>query len=392
VIRGGSEGPRNRHSDPESALSRAITALVLEEPFFGHLLGGLVRSVDPRIDTAGVWAAEGRIGLSVHPEFFCGLASDDERVAVIKHEALHLVFGHLFRRSPEQDPLLYNIAADLVVNQYVGERWPLPRCAVTLQSFPELELEPLCALGRYYDALAAAAHDLRIRGRLAAFGVRRGSDHGGWARDTLGEAALGRALRSAWDRIGPRGHGTLPGPLAEAVEAQIATHPPRIGWRTVLRMFSASSGRSRITHTTRRPSRRYGTVPGLRIRRAPRLVVAVDTSGSISDRELSDFFSEVTGIWRQGAVVQVVECDALVQRSWPFDGTPPACVGGRGGTAFDPVFAWACAQQERWDGIVYLTDGWGPTPTIQPPCPVLWVICAGGTLAHTAFGQAVQLT
>ena len=50
----------------------------------------------------------------------------DERTAVVKHEALHLLFKHLFRvEIGSRNMRLFNIAADLVVNQFV-EPWPLP--------------------------------------------------------------------------------------------------------------------------------------------------------------------------------------------------------------------------------------------------------------------------
>jgi hypothetical protein len=50
--------------------------------------------------------------------------NDSERIAVLKHETLHLVFKHLFRnRKYCTNSFLYNIAADLVVNQYIGKSY-----------------------------------------------------------------------------------------------------------------------------------------------------------------------------------------------------------------------------------------------------------------------------
>jgi predicted metal-dependent peptidase len=72
----------------------------------------------------------------------------------LKHETLHLVFKHLFRELHNKDHELMNLAADIVVNQYIGE-WELPESAITLSTFPDLELEPGQTMEYYYDRLAA---------------------------------------------------------------------------------------------------------------------------------------------------------------------------------------------------------------------------------------------
>ena len=125
------------------ALSRSVVDLLMEEPFFGHLLGGLARRFTDALPTAGVVVVEGGVALWINPSFFMGLGSDNERTAVLKHEALHLALRHLLRPPPREAPrLLFNVAADLVVNQFIGERWSLPAGAVTLDRCPDLDLEP----------------------------------------------------------------------------------------------------------------------------------------------------------------------------------------------------------------------------------------------------------
>ena len=123
------------------------------------------------------------------------------------------------------------------------------------------------------------------------------------------------------------------------------------------------------------------------------MAVAIDTSGSIETHTLADFFLQIGAIATAGADVIVVECDAQVQRSYPWKGVVPDAVNGRGGTEFDPVFKWLREEGVRRGvtGCVYLTDGHGPRPTVRPPCPVLWVLTPGGTSAHTAFGPAIAM-
>ena len=77
-------------------VSRGIVTLLLKEPFYGHLLGGVVRRIDERIPTAAVSLSPLGLQLIVNPDFFMSELKKDERVAVIKHEALHLLFRHLY--------------------------------------------------------------------------------------------------------------------------------------------------------------------------------------------------------------------------------------------------------------------------------------------------------
>ena len=113
----------------------------MREPFYGHIAGQLKRCVTDRVSTAAVtFDSSGDIELLVNPSFFIDELNVDERVAVIMHELLHVVLQHLSRLDwKKHNPQLLNLAADIVVNQYV-KPWPLPEGAVTLATFPELNL------------------------------------------------------------------------------------------------------------------------------------------------------------------------------------------------------------------------------------------------------------
>ena len=91
--------------------------------------------------------------LIVNPLFFIKELKTKERVAVIKHEALHIIFRHLYRKPKKNADLeLFNIAADLVVNQLI-EPWPLPETGVTLKTFPDYDLRADQTVEWYYDKL-----------------------------------------------------------------------------------------------------------------------------------------------------------------------------------------------------------------------------------------------
>lgn len=399
-------------------LARCINQLILKEPFYGHLLGSVIRDITPSTPTMAVGARGARIVLQVNPDFlmqlkFSRTPEKCERTAVIKHEVLHLIFKHVFRQE-NRDPRMYNLAADIVINQYI-KPWRLPEGGITLESFPDLGLEPDQSLDWYYNKLSELAKNPNSApksGELLdqllsqeehtvvgdkAPDLRRG-DHRLWGKShdidsQVADSILDRLIVQARDRSGPRGWGPLPNRIKELIEAAIERRKPKLDWRRVVRLFAASSRKTRVVNTIRRRSKRYGTYPGIKVQRFQRMAVAVDTSGSISDHDLSDFFSEIHGIWRQGAEVTIIECDATVQRTYPYTGKLPDRVAGRGGTVFNPVFEWLKSNRMvRYDGCIYLTDGYAEAPTIKPPCKVLWVVTADGRVGeHLRYGRSIQL-
>ena len=124
------------------------------------------------------------------------------------------------------------------------------------------------------------------------------------------------------------------------------------------------------------------------------VVVAVDTSGSIGQRELDHFFTELRGILEdvQPSTVHLVWCDAKVHHVDELDsasdlqGLKPH---GGGGTAFEPVFQWVSQQNFTPDALVYLTDGMGSFPPSAPTYPVVW----GDIYGHVKypFGDVVNI-
>jgi len=408
-------------------LDLCIVMVLREEPFFGHLLGSVVRRLDCRIPSAAVTLAPLGVSLVVNPDFFMTALSRLERCAVIKHEILHLVLKHLFRfEAAGKDRLRLNIAADLVVNQLV-KPWPLPASAITLTSFPELCLSPNKSVEHYYRRLEQHCVDcpgfvVVLRSSLSA----SHSHHGRWA-DSGGEGFapvpgvvdpsqaevegnqqpalsedLSRILEKGFDnqlqrarsRLSTKQWGNLPGSLRVMIESSSAEAKAQMDWKRTLRIFASAGYRTRIVSTNRKRSKRFGTYPGVRIRRERRLAVVVDTSGSIGPETLAGFFAEIALIHRSGAEVVVIEADALVQNVYPYRGTPPAQAEGGGGTDFNPAFRWLKEEtRQRFDGCIYLTDGFAQKPTIRPPCRLLWVVTANGhTGNHLPWGKSFRIT
>lgn len=373
-------------------VGRAVIALIREEPFFGHLLSGINRKITDETPSAGVSFRNGRPLLAINPDFYLNeLPLDGHRSAVIKHEVLHLLLDHSGRfDSRLMDQQLYDLAADLVINQLIGEKWPLPPGAIHLGSF-DFPLPPDMTLEWYYRTLLEHSDEIPKDMRPEH------SDHEQWAEGDDDDEApiarheLARAASDAKDRSGDD-FALLPESVQELVESLVDELQPTVDWRRVIRLFTEASRRTRISNTLRRPSKRYGTYPGIKVKRLHRLAVIIDTSGSVKQEALGEFFAEVRAIWRQGSEVVVIEADNVVRNTWEFRGESPDKMKGRGGTQFDPALQWVVDSHPPFDAAIYFTDGKANAPTVRPRCGVLWVLPSGGDPQSLQGQRVVRLS
>jgi predicted metal-dependent peptidase len=425
----------------QAEISKCTVELIRNEPFFGHILGGMQRHFTESVDTLAVGLRGDAIQLMVNPHFLLKeLTKAENRVAVLKHEVLHIVFKHVFRnKSLSHDPLLWNLATDLVVNQYVAP-YHLPEGAILLTTFPDLGLKPGDTADNYYAALKKL-HDesnkskKKTRGQGGAdgsgqsksplsekalediMGSRSPSDHTYWAdsnspdvdgektgskisgavRDAIEQVSEDQVLKSYERSKYSKTSGKIPGWLERYIGQLIEARKPKLNWRNTIRMFAASSRRSQMIVTAQRESKRFealdGMPPnqGLKLKRFQNMAVAIDTSGSINDEAISSFFAEIHGMYKQGASITIVECDADIKRSYPYVGKIPSFVKGGGGTSFEPVMKWLKTKGQRFDGCVYLTDGFASAPETRPPCRLLWVLVGGPGGEHLKFGHQIVI-
>lgn len=396
----------------EDEISRCVNQLLLKEPFFSHILSGTVRTITDQIPTAAVGIRDGCILLMINEDFFLNeLKSKTKRIAVLKHETLHLVFKHLFRNLIKKDPELMNIAADIVVNQYIGE-WELPETAITLDTFPDMELESEQTMEYYYEKLSALKAKMsggKKRGKTkypesqkafeSLYGNERHSDHSAWVDESASgsqsglEEILENQLINAASRTPEKAYCTLPGEIKRAIDTILESRKPSVDWKRQLRLFASSHGKTYVSHTMKRISKRYGTRPGIRIKRLNRVAVVIDTSGSIDNDTLMMFMAEIEGIRRTGAEITVIESDCEVQNIYSYRWGKEVSMKGGGGTNFDPAFEYINSRKSgSFDACIYLTDGFAPEPEIKPRTSLLWVLTAdGNNNEHLKWGRRLVL-
>jgi predicted metal-dependent peptidase len=167
---------------------------------------------------------------------------------------------------------------------------------------------------------------------------------------------------------------------------------PVIDWKSYLRRFNSMSTMVYTKKTRRKPNRRFNTGPALKIKQKKRTLVAIDTSGSVSNDDLVEFFNEIYHIYKSGTYVDIIECDAKVQRVYEYKGQREEIqVQGRGGTDFEPVMQYLSEHRNEYANLIYLTDGECCAPKTQPKKPMLWVHSSGHQINDLLPGAKVKI-
>jgi len=217
-------------------------------------------------------------------------------------------------------------------------------------------------------------------------GTPQGFDEHDWeGADKLSADEIKQLEREVDEAI--RQGSTIAGKLGNNGNRNLAElMQPQVDWREVLREFIQTTCTGNDYSTWKRPNRRYiGAdvyLPSGISEKIDELVIAVDTSGSIDDRDVATFLSEVQSIcttvkpdkvrllyWGHRVVgdesYDTHELDTLVESTR---------VKGGGGTDVNCVTDHMQAHNIKPQATVVLTDGhlWGDWGTWD--CPVLWCV------------------
>jgi predicted metal-dependent peptidase len=209
--------------------------------------------------------------------------------------------------------------------------------------------------------------------------------HDFWS-SSLSDRTINRVIKEAKGKS--LDFGNLPLDVQRAID--LTTSTPKISWKQILRLFNSSCGRTVLRSTRRKESKRFEGNPGSKIKKLKRIVVAIDTSGSINTETLSLFWNEVQQIYRTGTTITIIECDAQIQATYELRKSKvlPTLKGG-GGTNFNPVIEWV-NQQSVYTGLIYFTDGYGPN-SVKCKVPVLWCVYGLNESTDHLKGRVLRL-
>tara|TARA_Y100001937_G_scaffold15075_1_gene20478 strand:- start:388 stop:1572 length:1185 start_codon:yes stop_codon:yes gene_type:complete len=378
-------------------VSKACKTLMFKEPFYGLFLIGINKKYRDDLPTAGVSKNGMGVQLAINPAFFDGL-TEKQQMGLLKHEILHVGFGHLLIRDKYDDQKLFNIAADLEINQYIATDC-LPEGGLTLDTFPELNLPIKAGTKVYYDSLKQAQEDGTCPTLDNLLNQMNGGSqycHGTWDEfDELSEAdkklvqkQIEHQLKETAELTEKR-QGHVPGEFAEIIKRLRKIEPPSFNWKAYLRRFVGNSSIVYTKKLRRKYNKRYSGNPGLKIKHKNHICVGVDTSGSVSNSELKEFMSELTHMHKTGHQITVVQCDTQINSVEVFNPKKDWDIKGRGGTDFQPVIDHY-NEKGHYTALIYLTDGEAYTPD-NCPKNTLWVHSSRCNINQELPGLKIQI-
>ena len=362
--------------DLKTRLSKAKTNLILDHTFFGALAMNmpfvLVPADHKRITTAAtdgktVWFNEG----------FITPLTDLELTFLVAHEVCHPAFDHNGRLG-SRDPQKWNQAADFVINQILVDE--------KIGQF----IEGGCLNKALYDAGNGISEDIyellpdQKSGGGGKFG--HGGGKNGSAYDEIQDGSQSDAEREQlgeeWKvKVAQAAQSAkMQGKLSAGLERLVSgVLNSKVNWRDVLRNFLVKSKDD--TRSWARPNRRFLAqgmyLPSQDGEAMGELVIAVDCSGSIGEKELNQFAAEITAIKQDmnPAAIHVVYFDSAVCHYDIFTRDDDLFVKahGGGGTAFSPVFKFIDEKGIEPVATVFLTDLYCDDFGNPPGHPVLWV-------------------
>jgi predicted metal-dependent peptidase len=368
-------------------------AFLSQYPYYAAVLARMIPVADPSVARMAVSLSEGRFYLHVNVDAF--VSEPMYLRGVLLHEVHHIVLGHLAhpKFADPLEPELMDLALEMSANEHVEEPLPSP---IVWQAYAAAGIRAGQSTLQRYDKLREAMREGAFKARpVPGIAQERADDHrflGKPSKDPGAVEQTRQLLQKAAEDVEEQLQGTegspllvagkTPGRLLEELTGVTGPAESAMDWKTALRMFVA---RARApVHTYARPNRRFpgrvGEVPGRtyspRVLTRPSLLVAIDTSLSMSHAELAEVARQLARL-AEHARLTVAECDVEIARVYAFEGTI-ADVAGRGGTDLRPVFEPAFLGARKVEGVIYFTDGEGPFPDHAPPVPVLWVLTRAG--------------
>lgn len=386
--------------------------------FYGLLLMHMIYSIDEGCETA--YTDGERIAFS--PTFLEEL-SDKELDFVMMHEILHVVLQHCLR-GEDKDNERYNIAADIVINSTIMHENDDKASSITLSKYGEsMHIAPdgkegyLYTAEEVYEMLQSKQKDSDSgnekskkagnvgskKGRAGKVQqsrkimdkpvAKRWDDHSQW-----GKFEEDSKLRDVWvknfaeccEAINVRdksnNRGTLPMFAQRMLEK---LKEPQTDWRTILNDFIQEEI---CDYSFSPPDRRFQDSPFFlpdfnemgKNDNVSDILFFIDTSGSISDNDMTTAFSEIKGaIDQYGGKLKgwLGFFDAAIIEPKPFSSFEEFIVikpAGGGGTDFQIVFEYVDQHMKEKEPncIIILTDGYAPFPKeeLANDIPVLWLI------------------
>ena len=372
---------------------RARIQIQRQNPFFAYLSLYLkfheAEKGELECDTMGVDAA----GNLYYNKEFVDKLSDEELQGVLIHEICHLAFLHL-SRCGERDHLGWNYAVDIAANNILTNNgYKLPTGGLipynnSIDLGMGIKIEDIQKKNaeQIYDELmkqvkkvqnklglgniSKKGFDVHLKGDTQSQGKDGKKGKGKLVNGMPLTDAERKEIEEQWKQraLDAATTARMRGSLPAGVDVLLGKlHENRVNWKTMLKQFIQSQIPYDYTynHCSKKSIASGYYMPDL-LKERIKILVAVDTSGSIGDKERVDFVSEIAGMakaFKDKIEMIFLTHDTQVQNDIVMENGKIAKIqelklNGGGGTSHEPVMEYITKKHRECKVAIFLTDGY----------------------------------
>jgi len=363
-------------------LAKAKTALILEHPFVGTIALSMPFEFDESIKTA---ATNGK-RIKFNPEFVDSL-TDEEVKFLVAHECFHPMLEHNFRRGDRQHKK-WNVAADYVINKLLTD-----------ESIGRMPTVGLLDPNIYNAGHGTSEGIYNILPDMPDDGSGPGDPGNALddCEDGDGSPAEQQQQQAEWKvKVAQAAQAAkMMGKMSANMQRLVdEVLQPKVDWREVLQKFlvKARTDQRSFARFNRRFIAQGLYLPSVSGEQMGEVCFAVDCSGSIDQKTVSQFASEIKRVKEDlmPERIHVLYFDSEVSHVESYEQHDDLDIKphGGGGTDFAPVFEKIIELGINPVAVVFLTDLCCNSFGDQPDAPVLWVTTDPG---KAPFGEVVEM-
>lgn len=413
------------------------------QPFYALFLCGINKRF-ANVGTACVSAEGINTVIQLDPEYWKS-RTPDQKKATIMHEVLHIMLYHIsdfkYWKAVCPDPEILNIAMDLTVESNIPEAW-WDEEGITAEEL--FRMFPNLPKGKgthfYLDFVKRLRQEAGLDPKSSgpqSSGPQSSGSQGGSQSDSDGasiqhciEHFKGMSIKNQnkvkdmltthidahnnfasfleglsdsekeliktqiqhqlKETAKNTGRGLWPGSLVQELDALLKPKPPVYNWKQAFRRILGTAFDVNRKLTRRKESKRFEDAYGSKLKKKHKILVGIDTSGSVSDKDFQDFFSEIYHIYKAGSQVHILECDTQITNEYDYNGKMPQKITGRGGTILKPMYDY-WNQSKDYTLFVLFTDGYCDTPVDGLKGNTISIITTGGTAIQNFPGKTIKI-
>tara|TARA_B100000809_G_C15099042_1_gene516170 strand:- start:452 stop:1588 length:1137 start_codon:yes stop_codon:yes gene_type:complete len=349
----------------EGRLLKAKIELMTRSAFISTIALGMRHVITDATKTADV---NGTV-IRYNPEFLKG-QTIAQFAGLMAHECWHVAFQHMARRG-SKDHVIWNCAGDYIINFMLTKAgFEIPTGGLLNKKYdPGADW----STDSVYDDLVKENYDPDTGNLMLDLReADDGKDKEGPQLDSAITNIIVRARTQA--QMSGKAAGEIPDEISRMIDKLLN---PKLPWQVILNKFLDQ--RVKEDYSWARKNRRYPSdtyMPSLHSYGLGHLTFAIDTSGSIEDKELQEMLSEINGIQQvfNPEHMTVIDCDSVIHKVHDVDQNTDIMsldFHGGGGTRFQPVLDYVAEHPTQ--ALIYFTDLYGETEIEPVNYPVLWI-------------------